>query len=74
MHILSNELSDLIDKEDEATASRLLCKMLFDDGHKAVNIHLEAVDLSTKVLLGSCLVDTFNVCNDLCKLLEFQKD
>ena len=74
MNILADELTNLIDKEDEATASRLLGKMLFDDGYKAVNIHLKAADLSTKVLLGSCFVNTFNVCNNLSKLLEFQKD
>ena len=52
----------------------MLGKMLLDDGDKAVNIHLETADLCTKVLLGSCLVDTFDVCNDLGKLLEFQQD
>ena len=74
MYVFADELSDLIDKEDEATACGLLGKMLLDDGDKSINIHLETVDLCTKVLLGSCLVDTFDVCNDLCKFLEFQKD
>ena len=74
MNVLAYKLTYLINKEDEATASRLLGKMLFDDGYKAVNIHLEAADLSTKVLLSSCFVNTFNVCNNLSKLLEFQKD
>ena len=69
MYVLADELTDLIDKEDKATASRLLGKMLFDDGDKAINIHLEAANLSAKVLLGSSLVDSFDVCNDLCKLL-----
>ena len=69
MHILSDELANLIDKEDEAATRCLLCKVCLDESHETVNIERVFANLCGDVALSFCLADTFHLGKELGEVL-----
>ena len=69
MYVLTDKLTHLIDKEDETTVLWLLGQMVFYQGYKAVDIHLEVGNLGTDIFLSSILIYTFNTGNYLGQLM-----
>ena len=48
--------------------------MLLHNGHETINIHLETLNLRTKVLFGGSFVSTFEFGHHFCQLLEVEQD
>ena len=74
MNILSDELTDLINKEDKATAWCLLCKVCLDESHETVNIESVFAYLSSDIALCLCFADTFHLCKEFGEILFLQQD
>ena len=74
MNILSDELTDLINKEDKATAWCLLCKVCLNKSNEAVNIERVFANLCGDVALCLCFANTFHLGKELGKVLFLQKD